>query len=578
MRIVYKSIARILQHIHHPMRVCIYLFTLGAIYILLDLLEPIVAGKIMDAVFSLQAESDIWILVIVWLIIFILKYAVSYGKMTCGLSIMLKTMKGIQLSFFRRILSAPLSFFDKYSVGYLMSRQTDDVFNLEGMMVHHLIDGLLAILEVLIIFICMFQIHVWLGISAVLLKMIDVFSNFYFPLKRLYKEHNEARAQTSSELQDVLKNIILIKAAGKESFEESYFDSYLKRYYETWNRRDKVNAIRSLLTRLSEDASYMMIIIIGGIFLYQRAITIGEMTAFLLFYRKLSSAFVGAVPLIPLFKIAEGAMERLDDLTNEIPVSESVNGNEKVPVIQQGLTIKDIRFGYNEKTVLSEVSMSCKPGQITAIVGKSGAGKSTLVNLLLGFYQPQRGQICIDGVDIRCFKGSDIRKMISYLPQDAPLFHRSFGENILYEASPNITKAEIQRAIQQSSAEGIERRFQSSEKAMTDLGRNLSGGERQRISLARELLKNGQIFIFDEATSAIDTETERVIQQTIESLAKDKIVIVIAHRLSTVMQANQIYVLDNGKIVETGTNDTLMKKQGVYYRLFSEQVKRNEKI
>lgn len=573
-----KDLHSILSFIKNPVKVCVYLAILGAVYILLDMVEPIIAGQIMDTVFAMDTEKDIWMLGVLWLLVFLLKYAVRYAKMMCGLSITLKTMKHRQMSLFRQILSATLSFFDRYSIGYLMARQTDDVFNLEGMMIHHLVDGFLAMVEVLIIFIFMFHIHVWLGLCAVLLKTIDVFSNFYFPLKRLYKEHNEARAQTGSELQDILKNIMLIKAADKESFEFTRFDSYLTRYYETWKRRDTVNTIRSLLTQLSEDASYMIIIIIGGIFLYQKNVTIGEITAFLLFYRKLSSAFIGAVPLIPLFKIAEGSMERLDELTKEIPQEDIGKGKRPMPPITQGITLSNVYFGYPDKPVLCGVSMDCRQGEITAIVGKSGAGKSTLVNLILGFYHPKQGEICIDGVNISHFDTSEIRKAISYLPQDAPVFHRSFQDNVLYEAPSDVTAIDIHRAIQQSSVEEVEMRFQSSKQPMIELGRNLSGGERQRISLARELLKNGQIFIFDEATSAIDTETEKVIRQTIQKLAKDRTVIVIAHRLSTVMQANRIYVLDRGKIAETGTHHTLMKKKGVYYRIFSEQVKRNEEI
>ena len=291
----FRNIRKIVQHLRHPYRLFFYLALLGIIYMGLDIVEPVLAGHIMDALLSNEVKTEIWQLGLLWLAIFILKYAVSYEKMRIGLFSMLSGMENIQLSIFQTILSAPLAFFNQFSVGYLMARQTDDVFNLEGMMPHHLVEGLLAIAESFVILSCMFYLNVWLGIGTVLLKCLDLFSNFYFPLKELYKEHNEARAIASSELQDVLKNILLIKAAGKEKEECQRFQECLKQYYGTWNKRDEINYIRSLLTRMSEDASYMIIIVLGGVSMYYGKMTIGEITAFLLFYKKLSSAFVGTL-------------------------------------------------------------------------------------------------------------------------------------------------------------------------------------------------------------------------------------------------------------------------------------------
>lgn len=571
----FRNIRKIVQHLRHSYRLFFYLALLGIIYMVLDIVEPVLAGHIMDALLSNEVKTEIWQLGLLWLSIFILKYAVSYEKMRIGLFSMLSGMENIQLSIFQTILSAPLAFFNQFSVGYLMARQTDDVFNLEGMMPHHLVEGLLAIAESFVILSCMFYLNVWLGIGAVLLKCLDLFSNFYFPLKQLYKEHNEARAIASSELQDVLKNILIIKAAGKEKEESQRFQKCLKQYYGTWNKRDEINYIRSLLTRMSEDASYMIIIVLGGVSMYYGKMTIGEITAFLLFYKKLSSAFVGAVPLIPLFKIGEGAMERVDELKRHIPERKTSDDKKGQMESRGKIELQNVKFSYNNQRILQGVSMSFKPGKITAIVGKSGAGKSTIIKLLLGLYQVEEGKILWNGNDVNQINGQSMRSLISYIPQDAPLFHRTLRENILYEAPESVSDEDVSKVIARTGIQEMQKRFEQKEKAW-NLETTVSGGERQRINLARALLKNGSIYIFDEATSALDTETEKIVQQTLRELSRTKVVIIISHRLSSVRKADKIYVLDEGSVQENGSHEELMKKKGRYYRLFEEQLKKND--
>lgn len=309
--------------------------------------------------------------------------------------------------------------------------------------------------------------------------------------------------------------------------------------------------------------------------MYYGKMTIGEITAFLLFYKKLSSAFVGAVPLIPLFKIGEGAMERVDELKRHIP-ERKTSDDEKGQMESRGkIELQNVKFSYNNQRILQGVSMSFKPGEITAIVGKSGAGKSTIIKLLLGLYQVEEGKILWNGNDVNQINGQSMRSLISYIPQDAPLFHRTLRENILYEAPESVSDEAVSKVIARTGIQEMQKRFEQKEKAW-NLETTVSGGERQRINLARALLKNGSIYIFDEATSALDTETEKIVQQTLRELSKTKVVIIISHRLSSVRKADKIYVLDEGSVQENGSHEELMKKKGRYYRLFEEQVKKND--
>ena len=214
--------------------------------------------------------------------------------------------------------------------------------------------------------------------------------------------------------------------------------------------------------------------------------------------------------------------------------------------------------------------MSFKPGEITAIVGKSGAGKSTIIKLLLGLYQVEEGKILWNGNDVNQINGQSMRSLISYIPQDAPLFHRTLRENILYEAPESVSDEDVSKVIARTGIQEMQKRFEQKEKAW-NLETMVSGGERQRINLARALLKNGSIYIFDEATSALDTESERLVQEALNRLMVGRTAFVIAHRLSTIKNADRIIVLDKGGLLESGTHDELMAQNGLYAHLYQIQ-------
>lgn len=294
---------------------------------------------------------------------------------------------------------------------------------------------------------------------------------------------------------------------------------------------------------------------------------------FMLYFQKINSSFGNAVSLIPLFKISQASAERIYELVHMDKKVEQIGMKQNKIKVKKCIEFKNVCFSYSEHRILKELSMKIFPNQVTAIVGISGSGKSTIVNLLLRLIHEDSGEILIDDKNINEFSIELLRESISLLSQETILFHRSLRENITYPLKGKpVEEMEILKALDASFANKIISRIPGGLDAhLSDRGDNISGGEKQRICIARELMKNTDIFIFDEATSALDSISENVIQKTIQILSKSKTVIIIAHRMSTIQNADMIYVLDDGKIKENGNHESLMSNKGLYYTLYTEQ-------
>jgi ATP-binding cassette subfamily B protein len=264
------------------------------------------------------------------------------------------------------------------------------------------------------------------------------------------------------------------------------------------------------------------------------------------------------------------AIGSYDNLIQPISVTD-VDGAKNLKIKQAIIEIKDLSFRYNTDMVLKNINFTINSGEKVGIVGLSGAGKTTLVNLIMRLYDPTNGAILIDGTDIRTITQKSLHENIGFIPQDSTMFNRTIRENIKY-GKLNATDSEIKTAAKNASADKfILSTPNKYESFVGDRGIKLSGGQRQRIAIARAFLKNAPILILDEATSALDSETESVIQKSFAKLSKNKTTLVIAHRLSTLRNMDKLIVLDGGKIVETGTHSTLLRKNGVYAKLWKMQ-------
>jgi len=274
-------------------------------------------------------------------------------------------------------------------------------------------------------------------------------------------------------------------------------------------------------------------------------------------------------------KAAAGAKRIFDILDHVSNVPDPVNP-VKLPRVQGAITLDNLTFRYGSRAVIKNLDLQIRPGEMIGLVGHSGSGKSTLVNLISRFYDVSEGSIQLDGVDIRRLKVSDFRSNIGLVLQEPFLFFGTIAENIAY-GKPDATREEIVAAARAAHAhEFILRLPHGYDSLVGERGQGLSGGERQRISIARALLIDPRILILDEATSAVDTETEKEIQKALDNLVQGRTTIAIAHRLSTLRKADRLVVMDRGEIVEVGPHDELMEKQGAYWRLYQAQARRAE--
>jgi ATP-binding cassette subfamily B protein len=266
------------------------------------------------------------------------------------------------------------------------------------------------------------------------------------------------------------------------------------------------------------------------------------------------------------------AAERIFEVLDTEPEVADTENAVPLPHIQGDVEFRNVYFGYDRnKPILKDVSLHVRPGEMIGLVGKTGAGKSTFINLVCRFYDPQMGQVLIDGVDVRAVRLSDLRSQIGVVLQEPFLFSGTIAENIAY-GKPDATPEEIMRAAKAANAHDFIMKFPDGyDTQVGERGGRLSGGERQRISIARAILHDPRILIFDEATSAVDTETEKQIQEAIERLVQNRTTFAIAHRLSTLRKADRIVVIDDGRIVEVGTHDELLDLRGHYWRLVQMQ-------
>lgn len=536
-----------------------------------NLVEPMLAQRVVDSIFKMEVWEIIQQIILIWLLLFTGKYLCRLAYEHFSLKYSLNIMHTIQMDCYRRLLHAPLDYFKSNASGYILSRQLDDVSTLDGVMLNRIISGTLAIIEILIICAIMLYINPILAGVSILLKGFELYMNFHFPLKKLYKNHNEAKAMLGRELQDVLSNIRLVKLANKFDDEATRYSQSTSNYYNTRWKRDRANYLRRISNGLSVELSSPLIIMIGGYFAYREMMSWGDIMAFMLYFQKINITFSQAISLVPLYKISAAAADRIyetiQNTCKKLPPQTTIT---KIP-IKQSITLYNVSFSYDNHPVLKNINIQFKKGMLTGIFGVSGAGKSTLISLLLGELSPNSGTIKLDNLPISTIKSTAVKASIAVLTQEPLLFQRTIKENLLYH-SKDCSDDNLWNALEITKSEQIVKNFPKElNTEIQQNGQNISGGERQRLCIAREILKDANVFIFDEATSALDATSEQAILEVMHQLAKTKIVIVISHSFDIMKEMDTIYVLDKGHISDHGSHYELCMHNGLYHELFITQ-------
>jgi len=396
--------------------------------------------------------------------------------------------------------------------------------------------------------------------------------NIRYRLKPLYRLQRENQSEINSQIQEVITGIREVKAFNMEDKSSEKYSSVNWRFVDLQNQIMRVFSFNHQLQYGARDLGIILVAVFGGILILQGStlVTVGTITAFIALSNYLYNPIAQILSFYNIIQQGMVALERIIDFLNVNPDIQDQPDAEKLPAedLRGAVSYRSVQFGYTpDQPVLHDISLDVAPGAKVAIVGGTGSGKSTLLSLLLRFYEPQKGSITIDEKDIKHITQTSLRSQIGIVFQDTFLFYGTIAENLRY-VKPGVTDEQIVEACKAANIfEDIQRMPDGFDTVVGERGAKLSGGQRQRLAIARVFVKDPAIIILDEATSAVDTVTEELIQQSIERMLQGRTAFIIAHRLSTISACDTIVVLEQGRIVESGAHSQLLQNQGRYYAL-----------
>jgi ATP-binding cassette subfamily B protein len=469
-----------------------------------------------------------------------------------------------------KLISLAVDYYNRHSVGSLMSRVLYDVDYFQGFVTQVAQGFLLNVMLVLGIGGMLFYMN-WKLALLVLLPVPFVVIGTTFFWRHIYPRYYkvwDSQSKTAQLLSGLLAGIRLVKAFGQEEREQKRFSGAASYLQDSRRSLETSVATFNPIMGFVFGLGGLIIWYAGGSQVLKTHITLGTLMAFIgylgMFYGPISALSMFSNWVTGFLSAGQRVFEVLDAT---VVVTEDPKA-VRVPAMKGHIEFKNVTFGYDPYTpVLKNVSLTIEPGQFVGVVGKSGSGKTTLVNLLCRFYDPQEGHILVDGVDVRQMNQQDLHRHMALVLQEPFLFRATIAENIAY-GRPDASRLAIMNAARAANAHDfIARRPAAYDTKLGEHGAGLSGGERQRISIARALLCDPKVLILDEATSSVDTESEQEIQKALVSLCKGRTTIAIAHRLSTLKNADHIHVVEDGKIIESGTHDALLALKGVYHKL-----------
>ena len=478
---------------------------------------------------------------------------------------------------YEHLLRLSLEYFGGKRTGDLMSRIGSESDRICVFLSLHLLDFATDVIMLTMTAIILFSINPWLAVVT-LVPLPFIAWMIHFVRDRLrtgFEKIDRVWGEVTNVLADTIPGVRVVKAFAQEKREAARFREANKHNLAV---NDRINKIWSLFTPSVSFLTELGLLVVWAFGIWQVSkgeITVGVLTAFIAYISRFYGRLDSMSRIVSVTQKSASAAKRIFDILDHVSsVPEPVN---PVPMgkVQGHIEVREVGFRYGNREVNRGISLNIAPGEMVGLVGHSGSGKSTLVNLICRFYDVSEGAIFVDGVDIRSYAISDYRQNIGLVLQEPFLFFGTIADNIAY-GKPGATRAEIIAAARAAHAhEFILRLPQGYDSMVGERGQGLSGGERQRISIARALLIDPRILILDEATSSVDSETEKEIQKALENLVQGRTTIAIAHRLSTLHRADRLVVLDRGKVVEEGTHDALMASQGAYYKLYEAQARNN---
>lgn len=509
-------------------------------------------------------------IIILLLFIYAVKTAAQMISMICITNSIQDTMRDLRNACIEKINALPVKTLDSHPKGDILSRITNDIDAISNAMQQTFMNVISGVLMVCFAIFMMFRVNlvmtlcvlVIIPISYIIIKKIAKVSQESFDI------HQRALGDLSANVTESFSGYNEIILFGKQEESVKKFEKINENIRETAYKAQFLSYLMSPLLSLLTYLAIGVVSVIGTIYAIGGVITVGQLQAFVRFIWQVNEPLTQVSQLSSQIQSALSAMDRIHEF---IEYEEETDVEIKEMVFDGNVEFKDIRFGYGKKEVLHGVSLEAKKGETVAIVGPTGSGKTTIVNLLMRFYDPNSGSIVIDGIDSININRRTLRDNIGMVLQDTWLFTGSIRENIRF-SKPDATDEEIEQACKYANAdEFISTLPNGYDTVIDEEADNISQGEKQLLTIARAILKDPKVLILDEATSSIDTKTEKNIQDAMDYLMEGRTSFIIAHRLSTIKNADKILVLKDGNIIECGNHNELMKENGFYANLYNSQ-------
>ncbi len=557
---------------YKPYKLLFFLDMLASLLISLSaMVYPIITRNMLNDYipnnkFELIIKFGI-ILLMIYIIRALLKFFVQYYGHVMGV----KIQSDMRKSLFEKIEKLPYSYFDNHETGAIMSSLTNDIFEISELAHHGPENFIMCTLMIVLSFLYLktINLNLTLIIFASVPFLIIISCKLQAYMREASRKSKIAMAKINAAISSSISGIRVTKAFNNAKLEEEKFDISNKQFIEARKMHFKGFSIFNSSTSFITDLFNVICLISGGIFLYRGLITFGDYSTFIVSINLFISPITTLVQFVEQLEEGIAGFEKFEKIMEE-PIEEDNKDAKDYDDINGDIEFKNVCFSYDDKQVLDNISFEVKKGQTVALVGESGGGKTTICHLIPRFYNINSGEIDINGIDTKKIKMETLRRNIGIVQQDVFLFSGTFAENIAY-GNLNASQEEIIEASKKANIyDYIMSLPNGFDTQIGERGIRLSGGQKQRLSIARVFLKNPSILLLDEATSALDNTTEIAIQEALDTLKEGRTTIVVAHRLSTIKNADKIIVIVDGKVKEEGKHNELMKNQdGIYKKLYN---------
>ncbi|MBR2721506.1 MAG: ABC transporter ATP-binding protein [Clostridia bacterium] len=547
----------------------------AALTTLCELALPMIVRKITGAASEDVASLTMSLILRcggLYILLRVIDTAANYYMTSVGHIMGTKIENDMRHDLFSHLQKLSFSYYDNTKVGTLMSRITNDLFDVTEFAHHCPEEFFIAGIKIICAFIilCTMSLPLTLIMFSVIPVMIVALVYFRAKMRENFSASRKQIGELNSQIEDSLLGIRVVKSFAREGLEQEKFDEGNRRFLDLKSQRYRIMAAFHSSTRMFDGIMYIVVVVAGAIFLLKGGISTADYIAYLMFVSTLLTSIRRIVEFSEQFQQGMSGIERFAEIMDTEPdIQDAPDATDLEGVVGE-VEFRDVSFRYESEgeDVLHHLDLTVKAGESIALVGPSGGGKTTLCSLIPRFYEATSGTILIDGVDVRKTTMRSLRHHVGTVAQDVYLFSGSVRENIAY-GKPGATEEEIREAARLAGADGfIEALPDGYDTYVGERGVKLSGGQKQRISIARVFLKNPPILILDEATSALDNESERLVQQSLERLAHGRTTFTIAHRLTTIRNADRILVLTDAGIVESGTHEELLARGGLYSELY----------